>query len=76
MAATKAKTAKPKTTLSWLCYRVAGPKAVFLGRVNAPDQETALAVAWEKFNVTTPAERKRIIVRQTGSGEQGFTPPR
>jgi hypothetical protein len=33
--------------------------------VDAPDEEAALAAAYNEFGITTPAERKRIIVRPT-----------
>jgi hypothetical protein len=49
----------------WLVYRIGGPPAAFLGHITAPNQETALARAYDEFNVTTPAERKRIIVQET-----------
>jgi hypothetical protein len=44
-------------------YRVGGPKATLLGTVKAPNHETALAMAYDEFNVA-PAERKRIIVQR------------
>jgi hypothetical protein len=40
------------------------PKTTFLGHVTAPNRETALAKAYDEFNITTPAERKRIIVQR------------
>jgi hypothetical protein len=44
-------------------YRLGGAKATLLGTVKAPNHETALAVAYDEFNVA-PAERKRIIVQR------------
>lgn len=35
--------------------------------LTAPDRETALAGAYDEFNITTPAERKRIIVLAANS---------
>lgn len=58
-----------KTNSDWLVYRVGGPKATLLGTVTAPNHETALAVAYDEFGITTPAERKRIIVQRTGPSE-------
>lgn len=49
----------------WLVYRLGGPKATFLGHVTAPNLEMALVVAYDEFNVTTPAEWERMIVRCT-----------
>jgi hypothetical protein len=37
--------------------------------VTAPDQEAALAVAYDEFGITSRAERKRIIVQQMDSAE-------
>jgi hypothetical protein len=34
--------------------------------LTALNEETALARAYDEFNVTAPAERKRIIVQRTG----------
>jgi hypothetical protein len=43
-------------------------RVVFALHFTAPDQETALAIAYDEFGITTPAERKRIIVQQMGGG--------
>ena len=48
-----------------LVYRIGGPRAAFLDHVTAPNRETAVARACDEFNVTTPVERKRIIVQET-----------
>jgi hypothetical protein len=37
--------------------------------VTAPNEESALASAYDEFNVTSPAERKGIIVRQMRHAE-------
>jgi hypothetical protein len=42
---------------------VSGGKPVFLGQLTAPNQETALAIAYNEFGIGSPAERNRIIVR-------------
>jgi hypothetical protein len=43
----------------WLVYRLGGPRAAFLGHVIAPNQEAALAVAYEEFGIISLAERRR-----------------
>ena len=64
MSVRKSDTGKAATS-DWLVYRLGGAKATLLGHVTAPNRETALARAYDEFNVTTPAERKRIIVQRT-----------
>jgi hypothetical protein len=44
-------------------YRLGGPKATLLGTVKAPNHETALAVAYDEFNVPQ-GERRRILVQR------------
>ena len=48
-------------------YRLGGTGATLLGHVTARNRETALAQAYDEFEITTPAERMRIIVKPTGS---------
>jgi hypothetical protein len=49
-------------------YRPGGARAAFLGHVTAPNEATALARAYDEFNITSAAERKRIIVQKTSRG--------
>jgi hypothetical protein len=42
-------------------------ECAYCGNLTAPDRETALARAYDEFNVTTQAERKRIIVLAANS---------
>jgi hypothetical protein len=35
-------------------YRLGGARAAFLGHVTAPNEETALARAYDEFSVTAP----------------------
>jgi hypothetical protein len=44
-------------------YELGGPKATLLGTVKAPNHETALAMAYDEFNVA-PADRRRILVQR------------
>jgi hypothetical protein len=56
---------KSGKTTEWLVVnRLAGAKAAYLGLVKATNRETALAVAYEEFEIA-PAERRHIIVRGT-----------
>jgi len=61
----KSDAGKEATAVEWLVYRLGGAKAAFLGHVEAPDHEAALAAAYEEFGVTAPGDRKRIMVRPT-----------
>jgi hypothetical protein len=56
------RTSKPSQTIDWLVYHLGGARAAMLGHVKAPDQETALARAFEELEIA-PADRRRIIVR-------------
>lgn len=54
---------KTSKATEWLVYRLGGAKAVFLGSIRAPNRETALALAYDEFDVA-PALRRRIIVQR------------
>lgn len=57
---------KTNKVTEWLVYRVGGAKAAYLGSVRAPNRETALALAYDEFEVA-PAMRRRIIVQRTSN---------
>jgi hypothetical protein len=40
--------------------------ALLLGRVYAPDPETAIARAIEEFKITNPQQQKRLIASRSG----------
>jgi hypothetical protein len=63
--ARKSTASKSAKAIEWLVYRLGGARAAFLGHVTAPNEATALARAYDEFNVTALAERKRIIVQRT-----------
>ena len=52
---------KSAKAIEWLVYRLGGAKAAFLGHVTAPNEETALALAYDEFVITSPAERRRSL---------------
>jgi len=66
VSAGNSRSAKFGKVSEWLVYRLGGAKAAYVGLVKAPNQETALAVAYEEFEIA-PAERRRIIVRRTSA---------
>jgi hypothetical protein len=65
VSASKRTADRSAKAMEWLVYRLGGPKATLLGHVTAPNRETALAIAYDELGITTPAERKRIIVQRT-----------
>jgi hypothetical protein len=64
VSARNSRSSKPRKLTEWLVYRLGGAKAVHLGTVRAPNCETALALAYDEFEIA-PAERRRIIVQRT-----------
>jgi hypothetical protein len=60
------KTAPPPPKL-YTCdiYHIKGTPAALLGRVEAPDEETAIKNAIEEFNIS-PALQKRLLAQRRG----------
>ena len=54
--------ASKSQVVEWLAYRIGGPSATLLGTVTARNRETALAMAYDEFKITSPEERKRVVV--------------
>jgi hypothetical protein len=54
---------EPAKVSEWLIYPRRWPKAAFLGTIEAPNRERALAPAFEEFEVA-PAQRRRIIAQR------------
>jgi hypothetical protein len=50
---------------SWNMHRLRGTPAQFIGRIEAPDEATAIAKATEEFHITDPAMQKRLIAQLT-----------
>jgi hypothetical protein len=55
--------ATPPTFYSWYIYHIKGTPASLLGRVEAPDEETAVKKAIEEFNIA-PALHKRLLAQR------------
>jgi len=49
---------------TWYVYRLRHTPATFVGSVEAPDAETAIKKAIEKFNITDPQQQKRLIAQR------------
>ena len=54
----------PKKLATWSISRLKGTPAVFVGEVEAPDAETAIAKAIEEFHITDPEQQKRLAARR------------
>jgi hypothetical protein len=48
---------------TWEVSRINGTPAAILGRINAPDAETAAKEWIEKFGITDPQQQQRLVAR-------------
>jgi len=55
---------KPAPNIPWTIYRLKGTPARNLGRVYAPDQETAIKKAIEEFKIS-PAHQNKLIAQRS-----------
>jgi 1,2-phenylacetyl-CoA epoxidase PaaB subunit len=46
---------------SWRIYRVWGPRHDYVGIVEAVDKESALQIAFYKFQITNPEHQRRLL---------------
>jgi|HubBroStandDraft_6_1064221.scaffolds.fasta_scaffold921758_2 hypothetical protein len=53
-----------KKEYSWNIYRLRGTPAQLIGRVEAPDEATAIKKAIEEFKITNPVMQKRLIAQR------------
>ena len=53
----------------WRIFRIRGTPAADLGIVEAPDAETAIKVAVEKFKIANPEQQKRLMAQRRGNKE-------
>ena len=49
---------------AWHVSRIKGSAAAFVGRVYAPDAETAIKRAIEEFAITNPEHQKRLVAQR------------
>jgi hypothetical protein len=54
---------KPARERVWEISRIKGTPAAILGRINAPDAETAVKEWIEKFGITDPEQQERLVAR-------------
>jgi phosphoenolpyruvate carboxylase len=59
----KKPTAPPPKLYTWSIYHIKGTPAALLGRVEAPDEVSAIKKAIEEFNVS-PALQKRLLAQR------------
>ena len=55
-----------KKLSTWRINRIRGSRADRLGRVQAPDSDTAINLAIKKYDITDPQEQKRIAAMPDG----------
>ena len=56
---------KPTTTMhTWAISRIEGTPAVEIGWVDAPDAETAIKEAIERYGITDREQQKRLVARR------------
>jgi hypothetical protein len=48
---------------TWEISRIKGTPAAILGRIKAPDAETAVKEWIEKFGITDPEQQNRLVAR-------------
>lgn len=48
---------------AWAIYRLSA-RAIYLGQVNAPDENKAIKVAIKELPVTNPEHQKRLVARK------------
>jgi hypothetical protein len=54
---------KPPRTRTWLISRIKSTPAVVLGYVDAPDAESAIKEAIERFGITDRDQQQRLMAR-------------
>jgi hypothetical protein len=56
----------PKPLSKWRVLLVGDKRATPLGIVEAPDEKTALEIAFDEFEVTNPETQKRLVAQKLG----------
>jgi len=52
--------------VAWVITRITGTPAKYVGRVVAPDEQTAIAKAIEEYGITNPQHQQRLVARREG----------
>ena len=55
---------KPVQEYEWRITRIKSTPVAFVGRVFAPDAETAIKRAIEEFEITNPEHQKRLVAQR------------
>jgi hypothetical protein len=54
---------KPPELRTWEINRIKSTPATILGRIKAPDAESAVKEWIEKFGITDPQQQERLVAR-------------
>ena len=54
---------KPTRERVWEISRIKGTPAAILGRIKAPDADSAIKEWIEKFDITDPEQQSRLVAR-------------
>jgi hypothetical protein len=54
----------PKNEFSWDIYRLRGTPAVYIGSVDATDENAAIKKAIEEFRTTDAEQQKRLVAQR------------
>jgi hypothetical protein len=55
---------RSKKLYRWRISRIRGSPPEFIGYVDAPDDATAIKKAIEKFGITDPKKRERLVAQR------------
>ena len=61
-----ARVASKRTLPRWKFIRIKATPAEELGTVEAPDPETAIRIAIERFEIDDPHRQRRLVARRMG----------
>jgi hypothetical protein len=52
---------------TWTIFRLSAKDLLYLGQINAPDEDKAIKIAIKEFQITNPYHQARLVARMVGS---------
>ena len=49
--------------VAWTIFRLSAEDLLYLGQINAPDEDKAIKIAIKKFQITNPDHQMRLVAR-------------